>query len=182
VELENVYFSQSTYDFSNSGIAIFGFDFDHSYWGWDGRSAESYGDVFFTLTDEVRYEFAGSYTAGADDPNDILTVIVSLSSTHWQGPTLYQETDRLSPMETAVLDGVPVGLGSSVTGSPTGVLAPGSYQLSYRFILYDNLDFNGSASGEGGFTFTLVPEPSTTLLLGIGLTGLAAARRRRSLH
>lgn len=55
------------------------------------------------------------------------------------------------------------------------VLEPGrTYTLSAQLFGYD---YSGTSSG-GGITFALVPEPSTALCVGLGLVGMALARRR----
>jgi hypothetical protein len=63
---------------------------------------------------------------------------------------------------------VPYGDLTAVFGRLTGTLASGDP--------IDNIFYQGGGSYTG--TITLVPEPSTALLLAFGLVGLAAGRRR----
>lgn len=72
------------------------------------------------------------------------------------------------------VDGIPVPYGdlTPLTGTLTGTLASGDAISS----AFTREDFFSPG------TITLIPEPSTTLLLACGLAGLAAAGRQRSRH
>jgi hypothetical protein len=74
------------------------------------------------------------------------------------------------------VDGTPVGLGviPFTTGTLTGTLDSGDSIIDTIFF------HDGYTSAAGTFTDTieLVPEPSTALLLALGLVGIAAGRRR----
>ena len=63
---------------------------------------------------------------------------------------------------------VPYGDLEELFGGLTGTLAPGDP--------IDNIFYQGGGSYTG--TIALIPEPSTALLLGLGLAGLAAGRTR----
>jgi hypothetical protein len=66
---------------------------------------------------------------------------------------------------------VPYGDLSALTGTLTGTLWSGDSL---------NATFHQGGGAYTG-TITLVPEPTTSLLLGLGLLGLAVAGRRRRL-
>ncbi len=65
---------------------------------------------------------------------------------------------------------VPYGDLSALTGTLTGTLALGGS--------LNNVFYQGGYAGSITGTITLVPEPSTALLLAFGLMGLAVRRRR----
>ncbi|MBW1688271.1 MAG: PEP-CTERM sorting domain-containing protein [Deltaproteobacteria bacterium] len=76
------------------------------------------------------------------------------------------------------VDEVPVPLGdlSALRGTLTGTLPSGD---SFYSVFYQGGASCGSGTCTG--TITLAPEPSTALLLGLGLAGLAVKRRGRAL-
>ena len=67
-------------------------------------------------------------------------------------------------------------------GSLTGPLFAGDL---YKLIINASMstvpvDSSQPITGNGSVTFNIIPEPSTALLVGLGLAGLAGARRRLS--
>ena len=65
---------------------------------------------------------------------------------------------------------------AKTTGS--GLFDWGFGHSSSIFALSDTVDIQDQISTPGGGLVTVVPEPSTGLLVALGLGGLAAARRR----
>jgi len=89
-----------------------------------------------------------------------------------------------------VIINAPMGL-SGQTTIDLSAAAPGQYSLEAEF--FSQASFSDAVSDpgntwnvihgrsvlNGGYDFTVVPEPGTGLLLGMGIAGLAATRRRR---
>lgn len=96
----------------------------------------------------------------------------SLASTNATLNDYFQIFD-LSDPSTPLFDVLPSAGGTFDT---TDVLAPGSYQL--RAQVFNHIDDNGSANQDLGFSFRVVPEPGTALLIGVGLGWMAVRRFR----
>jgi len=167
---------------SATGVAIShgGFDlsFDHTRTGVLDALATSSGEIFFAVDATVDFTITGTYTASdADGRQTIQYVLLQQVS----GPNLffsYQES-RATPDESFSVGNTGGDFFNQVVGSATGTLLPGEL---YRLIFFNGIEASpsaasGSATATGSLTLTLVPEPSSGLLLAAGLVALAARRR-----
>jgi hypothetical protein len=172
----------TTYDLTSSGFEIL---MDHTLGPMDSIAA-SYGGLRFAVDAPVVYRLEGGYYA-SNETGTWVTQEVELENRTLRNTTLEQQwpfVGALGSNSTAdislELGGMPVDENDILFGSTTGTLLPGyEYELQWDYAVYhtDNTAATG-ATAEGFFRLTLIPEPSTALLLGLGLAVLAAGRRR----
>lgn len=144
------------------------------------------GEASTAVLASLLYENSGmgfvssSQTQGSSFGGGILWTLGNLS----QGPTL--GGDPFNPTGDPDIDfafGINqiIGLSPlSADGPVSGIvvleaLAAGSYAVGFNL---DTADYFGAVPG-GPALFTIVPEPTTAGLLGLGLAGLAGVRRRQ---
>ncbi len=116
---------------------------------WSGQVGDSYMSAEFNITDS----FANIYAKWAENNPDMYTLFGLFTD-----PTAGGASD-----------------GSVI---PTGLFAfAGDASSSFDLSVFANLE--GVKINEGSGTMTVVPEPSTMLLLGVGLLGIVGASRRK---
>ncbi len=165
----------TTYDLSESAFA---FGFDHV-----RRNAAPHTgsevELFFRPDSDVDFALSGLYSAvdGTGHPITFSVLLNDLTTSS----TIYASYDfsRDTPNEVFVL-GQSGGEFSFVFGLPTGRLRSGhDYSLSVLArIEGDPLSDVGVFRAAGSLRLEFVPEPSTALLLGLGLASLSAGARR----
>jgi hypothetical protein len=170
--------SQSVYDLSDSAFNI---TFDQSRTTAEFSEGRSWGYIYFTVDQDVYYSAAGAYSA--IDPDGLL-----LSQTAWLSDVgtgfdvfKFSQGSDSTPNESFLL-GAAGGDSSNVgLGSLSGTLTAGH---DYRF-WYDSYVSawpssswtNATSSGYVSLSFTPIPEPSSALLVSLGLSGFALLRR-----
>jgi hypothetical protein len=174
--------SESEYDLSNDAFDI---TLDHYRLSTYGSYGWSTGDIYFSVDQDVNYTASGSYTAVDADGRLIdlrawlydITGISMLFDSTQQSRSTPDESFTLGLTEA---DYAPL---NSFSGSLTGTLVAGhDYRFHYFAMLLANPSSSTTAAtASGSVSLTFIPEPSTALLLALGIVGLAARRRRRVL-
>ena len=160
-----------TYSFSvvdNGGASDFEFIFDSPI----NPQISNPADVFASIA----YSVTPSFNLGNSSP-------IEATLTPLQGNLQISELGFQNAFENA---GVDVGNGQTVPGPATLAFsdeagffttsATGPFD-SMRVTTSFSLSGNGAAAGGSG-RFEIIPEPATSMLVGLGLVGLVALRRR----
>ncbi|MBW2267847.1 MAG: PEP-CTERM sorting domain-containing protein [Deltaproteobacteria bacterium] len=170
--------SESVYALTNAGFDI---TLDHSRVSALNSSAISYGNIRFSVDQNIDYVASGSYSAVDSGGRQIYLNMnmydVTASATVFQSFQLSEAT----PNESFTLGGSGGDSSNQLLGSLTGTLIAGhEYSLNYNAFIkaYPTASTSG-ATASGSVSLTFIPEPSTALLLGLGLIGFGASRRRR---
>jgi len=128
--------------------------------------------------------FAGSFNnTGIDTDFDSIPDFALTFSAAAPQPGSVQETyfsfDPTNLLSIVVVDSVTGGnfLGAAFTISGGGTLVPAGVATN---VAYFSTDGSQPVSGDVPITASVIPEPTTFALTGLGLCGLLGVRRRRS--
>lgn len=137
--------------------------------------SSAFFDLEFRVTAPVSYSFDGSFFHANESVLAGSSSAAGSAELTGRAPIFFE---RFFAFET--------GPGTAAADrSFTGTLAPGHYEL--MVLTRTSGGFGGSAAAASGFRFTMdfaavdaapVPEPASLLLVGMGLAGVAARRRR----
>lgn len=172
--------AQTTYDFHLSEhSASFDFLFEHSRSGSDASRAEGGGRIDFVLTGALEYSVAGSFSLSGARRIRLDVSVMDLSVYPEQFVYRGWHESTMTAGESFALGMAGGDLISEEVGDLSGALSAGTpYKLSYHYLI-ENYPAGSAdpASAVGTLNFTLVPEPSALIILGVG--GLILMRRRR---
>ena len=175
--------SESSYVLSNAGFLI---TFDHAIDDDAGDFALAIGGIAFTVDEDAIYDVTGTYDV-IDSEGRLVRYQAFI--TNLDGTTIPEiqvfhslQQSRTTPNESFTL-GLEEGDDfNTLVGALSGTLFAGTrYSFNYTASLENaRVQASTGASATGFFELSLipVPEPSTGLLVALGLGGLAVCRRR----
>ena len=173
-------------DTSTTAVSLtntaFSIDMTHSRDSAFNHWAKTEGFVYFSVDQDVDYEATGSYSVldGGGSGANVQLYGVLQDLTAANDLFFSDQQSGGDPNESFTL-GLSEGSVSNFTvGSLTGTLLAGHDYVFAFGATSANVGFaaSGTVSGSGNITLTFIPEPSTALLLGLGLVGLSKKRKR----
>lgn len=132
-----------------------------------GTGSPGTGTIDLTLDDVTNsLSWSGSFSG----------LLTSASVAHFHGPALPNQNAGVT-VGTALVLGTG---GTSGTANGSTTITPTQAADLIAGLWYWNVHSSGNPGGEIRGNITVVPEPGTALLVGLGLASLATARRRRA--
>jgi hypothetical protein len=172
--------TEAVYNLSNAGFDI---TFNHSLRVDSGGNLVTRGQVHFRSDQDVNYAASGAYSSTNSEGHPIYFTVglfdVLVSGPESNGFKSYQHSIN-TPTESFILGQSGGDELNQKSGSLTGTLLAGKFYVFYYDARLAGLAAaNHTATGTISLTFSPVPEPSTALLLGMGLVAMGATRRYR---
>lgn len=169
------------YDLSNDGFLI---TMDHIRTGISGGASQSSGEVRFGVDQDTAYSASGSYSAFDTDGHNIRLTVHLRDYTLLPSPYFLFQSHQQSlstPNESFILGETDGDFTNGMNGDLTGTLIAGhSYGFIYNLYIRSSSPISSTVSATGfiDLSFSAIPEPSTGLLLTLGLLGLGVHRHR----
>ena len=168
--------SSAAYSLLPTGFEII---FDHSVGTAQSVRSGSLGWVWFTTPIDTPFLVEGEYAAQDADGRRIYQRVELLDTTTGSRLLDGWQRSEATPNESFSVGETSGDHSNFLTGSVVGTLLAGHlYRFEYNaFIEVNPLPVSESATSAGFFRLSTVPEPSTALLIGLGLARLASHRR-----
>jgi len=171
--------ASTTYNLSN---ASFNLTFSHDRGAAYASFAQSYGHIFFSPATDVNYVLSGAYSSNATDTGTSTLMTAQIYDYTFSESVFTNDQYSVTTSGESFVLGQTDGDHTNIlAGSLTGSLIAG-HQYDLYFMDYIHSSPNPAttaAQATGYLNLTFVPEPSTAALLGLGLTGVATAGRKR---